>query len=244
MLISGLRAYSQHDTVDLPLPDSTFLQSNQDDDDLAAPDSTSVNARNFDSSTVDRLKNDSELKYQEVPTVAESLWTRFLAWLADFIESFFDKAVNTSWGRILTYGAAVIIIVVLIMTFLKVNAFKVFYSGEGAESFKHTVLDENIHEMDFDKLIQEALARQDYRLGVRLIFLYSLKMLADKNLIHWDQGKTNHDYLSELKVAELKNGFHELNFYFEYAWYGNFDISPNMFSHVQLMFNDWKNRIR
>lgn len=240
----GLHAYSQSDTVDLPLPDSTFLHSDQSDDDFAAPDTTSINARSFDSSTVDRLKNDSELQYQEVPTVAESLWTRFLAWLADFIEAFFDKAVNTGWGRILTYGAALIIVVVLIMTFLKVNAFKVFYSGEGAESFKHAVLDENIHEMDFDKLIQEALAREDYRLGVRLIFLYSLKMLADKNLIHWDQGKTNHDYLGELNVPELKNGFHELNFYFEYAWYGNFDISPNMFSHVQRMFNDWKNRIR
>lgn len=242
--MSGVHAYGQNDTIDLPLSDSTFFQSDQSEDDFAAADSASVDARNFDSLTVNRLKNDSELQYQEVPTVAESLWTRFLAWLADFIDSFFDKAVNTGWGRILTYVAAVIIVVILIMTFLKVNAFKVFYSGEGAESFKHNVLDENIHEMDFDKLIQEALARQDYRLGVRLTFLYSLKLLADKNLIHWDQGKTNHDYLSELNVSELKDGFNELNFYFEYAWYGNFNISPNMFSHVQLMFNEWKNKIR
>lgn len=222
-----------------------IMESLEEEADAVAPaDSAAVDARSFDSSTVDKLKSDPELQYDEVPTVAENLWTRFLMWLFAFISSFFDSAVNTSWGRILTYAIGIAIVVVTVMMLLKVNAFKVFYSAEGADTFKHSVLDENIHEMDFDKLIDEALARSDYRLGVRLVFLYALKMLADKNMIHWDQGKTNHDYLDELKAMELKGGFNELNFYFEYAWYGNFKITENMFSHVQLIFNEWKNKIR
>ncbi len=127
---------------------------------------------------------------------------------------------------------------------LKVDAFKVFFSGEGANTFKHDVLDENIHAMDFEKLIQEAVSRNDFRAGVRLQFLYALKMLSDKNMIHWDQGKTNHDYIDELKIAELKSGFHDLNYYFEYAWYGNFSITQKMFAEVQVIFNEWKGKIR
>ena len=120
------------------------------------------------------------------------------------------------------YIVGIVLLTVLIMMLLKVNAFKVFYSGQGANTFTYSALDENIHEMDFEKLIQEATGKNDYRLGVRLVFLYALKMLSDKNLIHWDQGKTNHDYLDELSATEIKTGFNELNSYFEYAWYGNF----------------------
>ena len=156
----------------------------------------------------------------------------------------FENAVSTNWGRVLMYALGIVVLIVLIMMILKVNAFKVFYSGHGANTFKHTVLDENIHEMDFEKLIQEALAKNDYRLGVRLTFLYALKMLSDKNHIHWDQGKTNHDYLDELKVSDLKTGFNELNYYFEYAWYGNFKINSETFSNVQLIFNEWKGKLR
>jgi hypothetical protein len=108
----------------------------------------------------------------------------------------------------------------------------------------HNVLDEYIHEMDFDKLIQEAIAQQDYREGIRLLFLKSLKMLADKNSIHWEQGKTNHDYVSELQATEIKTGFNQLNFYFEYAWYGNFLINRDMFQRVQQVFTVWREKVR
>ena len=88
-----------------------------------------------------------------------------------------------------------------------------------------------------------SVEKNDYRLGVRLVFLYALKTLSDKGLIQWDQGKTNHDYLNELRVTELQKGFNELNFYFEYAWYGNFNITPNVFSHVRRIFEEWKRSV-
>jgi hypothetical protein len=89
-------------------------------------------------------------------------------------------------------------------------------------------IEKNLIHVDFEKLIEEAIAKSDYRAGVRLVFLYALKMLSDKNHIHWNQGKTNHDYLDELKLAELKSGFSDLNYYFEYAWYGNFKINAEI----------------
>jgi hypothetical protein len=130
------------------------------------------------------------------------------------------------------------------MLILRVNAFQIFYSGQGATTMRHGVLDENIHEMDFDQLIREATAQNDYRKAIRLLFLHALKILSDKHLVHWEQGKTNHDYLKELNVDEVKTGFNQLNFYFEHAWYGNFAVSENTFVKVQDIFKDWRERLR
>lgn len=247
LLISPITFSQGADTVGVTA-DSIYTNEAFDDenkpDSRAQPDSTNVTARDFDGKTLDDLKSDPALQYKEAPTIAESLWDRFLLWLNQLIQAIFEGAITTNWGRVFTYMLGIAVVVVLVMMILRVNAFNVFYSGQGANTFKHSVLDENIHEMDFEKLIQEAMAKNEYRSGVRLVFLYALKMLSDKNLIHWDQGKTNHDYLEELNAADLKTGFNELNFYFEYAWYGNFKISQEMFSKVQLIFNEWKGKLR
>jgi hypothetical protein len=221
-----------------------YGDNNDSTDSFALPDSTLITQRPGDSETLQRLKTDPELQYKEPPTIAESLWERFLIWLGQFFESLFKAAVTTNWGKVLLYLAGVAVLIIVIMMLLKVNAFKILYSGSGANTFRANVLDENIHEMDFDKLIEEAIGRKDYRGGVRLVFLYALKMLSDKNLINWDQGKTNHDYLDELKTVDLKPGFNDLNYYFEYAWYGNFNITPETFSHVQEIFKTWRNNIK
>jgi hypothetical protein len=224
--------------------DSTVNFTDSETDDSSAPDDSSkIQTRSFDEGTLKRLKSDESLQYKEPPTIAESLWDRALLLIQQFFDSLFTGAVTTNWGRLFSYVFGLVLIVVLIMMILKVNAFKVFYSGQGASTIPYNALDENIHDMDFDKLIQEAIAAGDYRKGIRLLFLNSLKMLADKNFIHWEQGKTNHDYLSELSASELKEGFNELNYYFEYAWYGNFRISHETFLKIQHTFSAWRQRI-
>ena len=247
-LLIGINSFSQPvDTTGIEKDSVMSMMDELDEnkpDSKGLPDSTEVEIRTIDSKTLTALRSDADLKYKEPPTVAESLWDRFLAWLGQLFASIFDNAIGTRWGRVLLFAGGVVVIIVVILMLLKVNAFKLFYSNTGTGAFKHEILNENIHEMNFEKLIQEAVRKNDHRLAVRLVFLYALKILADKNLIHWDQGKTNHDYLNEMTKEDLKRGFHELNYFFEYAWYGNFAINAEMFSKVQLIFNDWKERIR
>lgn len=222
---------------------SDFFETEEEAKDYnAAIDSANVDQRKFDANEVEKLKNDQALQYKETPTIAESIWMRFLRWLGELIDSFFQGAVETNWGRVLWWAFGIVVVVAIIMVLLKVDAFKVLYSGEGAK-VKYQVIEENIHEMDFEKLIQEAVQQHDYRKGVRLIFLQALKMLADKHFIVWEQGKTNHDYVAELEKGELKTGFNELSFYFEYAWYGNFVVSKEVFVNVQKIFSAWRAKV-
>jgi hypothetical protein len=177
------------------------------------------------------------------PTVVETLWDRFKQWLGWLFASLFDTASTTGIGKILLYVLAVVVIIIVIMTLLRVNAFKVFYSGADQARQNYSVFHENIHEMDFDKLIQEAVEQNKLRHATRLVFLYALKILSDKHLIDFNPGKTNHDYVEELSSPELKTGFNELSFYFDYAWYGNFSITEAQFNKIRMVFNEWRSKV-
>lgn len=209
---------------------------------FAPSDTVHIEKKSFSSETLRELKQDPALDYKELPTVAESLWDRILRWIAEFINSFFEAAYTTDWGRFFLYIGLVALIVVLVMTVLKVNAFRMLYSRTGSPQ-KLEALDENIHEMDFEKLIQESINRQDFRRAIRLLFLYSLKLLADRHLILWQLGKTNHDYVGELQQTDLRRGLNELSFYFDYAWYGNFQVNRETFDKVQSAFRDFKSKL-
>lgn len=237
--------YGQNsDSTVIPTDSADAFETTDLKDATAPSDSLQIQARRFDETSLKRLKADEDLQYKEPPTIGESLFDRLVLWIRQFFDSLFRNAVETNWGNILSYVIGIVVLIALIMTFLKVNAFRIFYSGEGASTMAHHVFEENIHEMDFEKLIQEAIAERDYRKGIRLIFLHALKMLADKRFIQWEQGKTNHDYLSELNQQDLRTGFNELNYYFEYAWYGNFAVSHDMFLKVQDVFKEWQRQMR
>jgi len=208
-----------------------------------ANDTLKIDARTFSLSDVERLKADPEFNYEQPPTIAESLWDRLKKLFVWFFENLFDKAVTTDLGQLIMYTIAAVLIIVGIMALLKVNALKVFYSGADQPRQAYQVFHENIHEMNFEKLIQEATDRKEFRLATRLIFLHALKILSDKHLIEFNTGKTNHDFVEELKVSDLKTGLSELSFYFDYAWYGNFLISDVQFDRIKKTFTEWRNRI-
>ena len=205
----------------------------------ALADSMAIEKRAFGEEDLRALKADPDLNYVIPPTVAESLWDRFLRWVLQMLEGLSSE--TTDWLTILVYVVGLALLVVVIFMLLKVNAFKVLYLGQGARNYQ--VLEENIHEMNFELLIQQAIDQQDYRRGIRLLFLYALKLLSDRHLIQWNTGKTNREYVSELNRGELKSGFHDLSFYFDYTWYGNFAVSQRLFTKVHETFTAWRSKL-
>ncbi len=245
-LSSACLAQPSDESVDVvPQIDSTYFESEEDDTDFAGPaDTTRIKIRKFSESEVENLKADPDLNYTQPPTVAESMWDRFLRWLGWILNSLFGKATTTDLGRVLMYTIAGILTIAVIMMLLKVNAFKVFYSGAEQGKQGYQVFHENIHEMNFDALIQEATEKKEYRLATRLVFLYALKILSDKHLIDFSPGKTNHDYVEELQKGEIKTGLNDLSFYFDYAWYGNFAINENQFQKIKSTFSFWREKVK
>ena len=206
-------------------------------------DSTLVSERHFANDEVNALKDELHYEFEEPPTLAETLLDRIIRWIIEFIASFFEATATTSWGKLFTYALTLIVVIIVIFLMLKLDAYKVFFRGQGAQ-VNQTVLEENIHEINFDLEIQKALQNQDYRRGVRLIFLFALKKLSDQHLINWQQGKTNHEYVNELKSGTVKEKLDQLSYYFDYAWYGNFAVNRELFDKVSNVFNSLKENVK
>jgi hypothetical protein len=230
----------------VPEPDAAFgvtIQHGAEEKDFNGPaDTVHITHRAFSASAMEELKNDRRFNYKQPPTIVESLWDRFKQWISWIILSLFGAATTTDLGIILLYTLAIVVIIVIIMTLLRVNAFQVFY-GSGQPPIRQGVFHENIHEMDFEALLREALGKKEFRLATRLVFLHALKLLSDKHLIAFDSGKTNHDYVEELAAGKLKEGFEVLSYYFDYAWYGDFPVSEMQFQKIRAVFEQWQEHL-
>lgn len=225
--ILPVNLYAQQDSIESQLP----LRIGND--------STVVNQRNFDQATVEELKANPELEYGNGPA-AMSIWERFKRGLGEILYYLFEQGASADWVEILIYVVIIGILGYTILWLLRIDAVKMFFSKRAVSPIHSVVLEENIHEVDFEKRINEALKNKAYRDATRLLFLHALKILSDRDLIHWQPGKTNHDYINELESEKLKPGFNDLNYFFEYAWYGHFDVNESVFTKAQHTFENWQ----
>lgn len=206
-------------------------------------DSSVVESRSFEAEDLERLREDPEFRYSYT-RASMSLWDAFWIWVSYQLRDLFHTdSTSGNWDQLLLFILFAAVLVYVIIRLLKVNTFRILYSDKKGKPIEAIVEEENIHEMDFEKLLKEATEAKNYRLAIRLFYLWSLKMLADANHVHWEPGKTNHDYLKELTASQLNGGFRQLSYYFEYAWYGNFSVSPDLFNRVHGIFSEWKTRI-
>ena len=100
-----------------------------------------------------------------------------------------------------------------------------------------------IKNKDLFKLIKQAIELKNYRLAVRYYYLNILKQLEGKQLIVYEQQKTNEDYINEISKENIKKSFEKLTRLYDFVWYGNFDINELEFGRVEADFENVNNLI-
>ena len=103
--------------------------------------------------------------------------------------------------------------------------------------------EENIFNLDYEKEIRKAVAQQDYRLAVRLWYVYLLTEMAQKNLIEFKHERTNREYLRQLSDTPYHKEFFRLTWNFEYTWYGHFDLSAATYALLEKDFLTFKQQL-
>ncbi len=115
-----------------------------------------------------------------------------------------------------------------------------FSKNKSIDSIKSFETIEDIHSIDYDKLIEQAIENKNYRYAIRLNYLRTLKILSDKELISWKQDKTNREFVNELKAIDIKSGFVNLTNDFEKIWYGGHSINFNNYSSLAEKYSDFR----
>ena len=206
-------------------------------------DSSQVQQHHFDQATLQAFRDDPDFQYTVVKTAGLGLWERFWMWVSQLFQGLFYFGTQTPWGKFMVYFFCVMVIGFVILRLLKIDIRKIFNPESKQGALSYEVGDENIHEMDFEQLISDAIEKGSYRTAVRLIYLQCLKILTDHQLISWEPGKTNQDYIYELGTQEIKVTFRDLSNYFAYVWYGDFGVERPQLEEVQLLFKDIRQKL-
>ncbi|MGI0107744.1 DUF4129 domain-containing protein [Salinimicrobium sp. WS361] len=197
----------------------------------------------FSEETIDKFQQDPDYDYSEV-TAEDNWWTkfkrylslqwqRFLDWIfgdyeAPFLLAFFLK--------ILPYLLLGLLLALVLYLFTKLapgnNIFGTPSGGEVHFSEEEKI----IKTRDIRKLIDKAIAAENYRLAIRYHFLYILQQLSRKELVSYDAAKTDEEYVLEIQDPQLQNRFRRLNRIYDFVWYGDFTTTATDYQKIRKEF--------
>lgn len=96
---------------------------------------------------------------------------------------------------------------------------------------------------ELERMLQEALARGDYRGAVRIYFIFIIRDLSQKNWINWEKEKTNFQYLREMSSRSEYYDFNQSVSYFEIIWYGKREIDKSTFEKIKPDFTKFLDKL-
>lgn len=204
----------------------------------AADDRSTVTVRRPSAAELRDLQTSRAYQYDNEPPPPDNSLAQFINYYwRQFMRLFSSKAYND-------YGQYVVMLVLagLVVYLLRKANYLDFLFPAKAQSgqLDYESSPEDIHGMDFGAAIDQAIDNQQYRLAVRLLYLQTLKRLADAQLIQYQREKTNRQYVYELVGTPHQRGFDRLTQQFDYVWYGNAPINGEQFGQIQSAFRTFQ----
>ncbi len=220
---------AQEDVYDEEVTDDKYKKIHNNFSSIYFNDSVgrSLNQRNISSTVKDSFLNQSDFWYvnykeKEKKTSGNSSHSGGLSsisWLGTFL-----------W-------------IVIIVGFLIFIAWWYTTNGQGA-LFRRTPknfatanelhdIPEDIFAINYAAAINRAVTNNDYRLAIRLMYLQILANMHNRNIINYKQDATNFDYLTQLHQTGYYPAFFKVTRHYEYAWYGLFPVSKQVFEVIK-----------
>ena len=230
-------------------PDSILTDESIDEDIFVNPndslihyDSAYYEVRNFNQLKVQNFQKDKDFSYLKL--------NREPFDLIEFLLTLFEEYILKPFRKIIGITRAPYIMLMIIIVLAGFIAYQMIRKKANtgidknliqSSGFKNSL--DNIHEIDFDREIENALKLADYSSAVRLQYLKLLKKLFDIGILKYKISKTNTDYLNELRNTELSPSFRRLSDIFNYVSYGKFIISSDDYSLIINRFKDFSIKV-
>lgn len=184
------------------------------------------------------LDDDFYLYDNEKVVEAETWWQKILYWIGQLLSKLFyliDKG-----GKPLSYTFYFIMFVLFIFILTKLLGIKyqtLFIRSKNIKSPEFEFIDEDIHGINFEKIIKDAENSGNFRKAIRYLYINYLKILTDKEIIDWKVNKTNKDYDLEMQNTKYYSSHKHLSYIYEYIWYGEFHIDATQYNKYKSEFN-------
>lgn len=193
---------------------------------------------------IEKFKSDKNFVYEKDYTQKIGFWEVFWEWIARHIlRPAFSPKSKPFWD-VLQYVLAAAAIIFLVFFITRGERVSLFSRGPKGLALDIEGADEDINQMDFEKLVNDAIAKGEYRVAVRYLYLRLLKDLSDNNLIQWKSDKTNRDYVNELRSSVYGTRFREVTLLFDYAWYGDVSINEGRFGQIRTSFYEFYKQLQ
>lgn len=197
-----------------------------------------VEVRKFDQEKLNEYKSEKRYQYDKDYIPRINLIDRFHNWLIEFLDNVFNIDNPELIWEILKYLIILSAIALFIIYLRKTTVGSLFYSTP-PQKVDFKVIEENIHELDFDQEINTAINQNNFRKAIRMLYLKTLKNLADLELIKWQINKTNEDYIREILNEDTRHSFEFLTHVYEFAWYGSFEPDEHSFNKLHYSFSNF-----
>lgn len=171
-------------------------------------------------------------------------WLRWWRWLKDRVLGPLQSPALEPVRRVLYYLLLAAVVGFAVLRLLRMEG-RALFTKTGRPA--GVLFDEHEADLDsdeVDRLIEAAVAGKDFRQAGRLVFLKALNTLAARGLVGWQQDKTNHAYLEELRASPLLPGFTELTYLFEHIWYGRFPAEEAAFLRMKAAFARFEQQLQ
>jgi len=219
----------------LSLPWALYAQSNSADTLSVQPIIETVQPaepRAFSADKITEYLADEDFDYPERGKAKANVWSRFWRWFWDWFPAI---SIDEDWSTILRVGFYILCGIAVIYAVLRLlgleNAQLLGRGSSGQVQYAGMV--EDIHSINFEEEISQAVHQQNYQQAIRWCYLWALKKLSDDQRIDWHPGKTDHEYLAELKDPELRKRLSYLVYLHEYTWYGDFSADEDLFNDAR-----------
>lgn len=202
-------------------------------------------SRNFPTSFLENY-NSSEYNYaNQEPSWFENFSKWIFLLIIKFFELFIPKSEQTAKNvnNILTIFFIILTIYIILKFAIKNEGGWIFRKKQ--KNIETNIIDEiiEVKNSNFELLVNDAKTNSDYRNAVRFYYLWVLQKLAQKNYIKLDSEKTNADYQNELSSSKTLNNFKKSSYYYNYIWYGEFQINQNEFQQAEATFLELLNSL-
>lgn len=160
----------------------------------------------------------------------------FLAWVMRWFNRILSELFGNEFAE--EYGKWVFVVLCLLLLagllrFVWRRRPVLFVRTPKKQPLEYQVTEDTIYGVDFARDIEAALAREEYREAVRLLYLETLKELDDRAVIDWQPSKTPTDYVREWKAEGRKEPFRQLTNHFLRVRYGNFEADAALFQTMR-----------